>query len=208
MKTNVVEVNRVVVPNNMPKGVSLEERMHEFALREQFIQEGMFGFVSWKWVNPFVKWLGQKNCLEVMAGRGWWSYALEQKGVNVIATDDFSWHNKNKYKKWNETLVAMKERDAVEAVREYGHKVDVVLMSWPFMDDTAYEVIKALYEVNPLAVVAYIGEGNGGCTASDKFFEHFEVIDDELFEGVERNFESWTGINDSITIGRYNPELA
>ena len=54
--------------------------------RQDYIQQGMFAFVSWKWVEPLAKWIGNRRCLEIMAGRGWWSHGLRQKGVDVIAT--------------------------------------------------------------------------------------------------------------------------
>lgn len=197
----------VTVPIKMPK----EDAGHfilsvkDLERREEFISEGMYGFISWKWILPFIEWVGDKRCLEVMAGRGWWSYALQQKGVSVHATDDFSWHEQGRYSTWKDTLVNMEKLDAVKAVKKYGEETDVVLMSWPYMDDTAYEVIKALHQVNPNAVVVYIGEGSGGCTASYAFFDHFYEIEDEAFTEVQMNFESWSAIRDEIRIGRFRP---
>lgn len=203
------EVEKVTIPDKMPKeegkglfSLSFEELMK----REEYVNQGMYGFVSWKWILPFVEWLGERKCLEVMAGRGWWSYALEQKGVSVHATDNFSWHEQGRFNILNDTLVNMEKLDAVEAVRKYGKDVDVVLMSWPYMDNTAYKVIKALYKVNPKAIVVYIGERMGGCTASDAFFANFEEIYDASFVNVQRNYETWAALHDDIYIGRYQSE--
>lgn len=197
----------IKVPNKMPKaeGGPFFLSIEEFRKREEYVSEGMFGFISWKWILPFVEWIGDRRCLEVMAGRGWWSYALQEKGISVHATDNFSWHEQLAYTAWNDTLVEMEKLDAVEAVQKYGEEADLVLMSWPYMDDTAYEVIKTLYKVNPKAIVVYIGEGMSGCTASDLFFDNFEAIDDPSFWEVQKNFESWCTIRDKISIGRFTP---
>jgi len=96
--------------------------LKEHHLKNAYNQAGMYAFVSWRWINPFVEWLADRKVLEVMAGRGWWTYALRQKGVNVIATDDFSWMNRS----WIDTLTEVEEVDAIEAVERYGKEVDVV----------------------------------------------------------------------------------
>src|SRR4051812_12164581 len=76
------------IPNEMPKytsdflsglknfGSSIEDFSYdmlghskEFVLKEAFNAAGMYGFVSWKWIDPLVKWIGNRKCLEVMAGR-------------------------------------------------------------------------------------------------------------------------------------------
>ena len=204
------ELEVIKIPDKMPKEEgkgTFHFSIEEIQLREQYVSQGMFGFVSWKWIVPFVNWLEDKRCLEVMAGRGWWSYALKEKGITVHATDDFSWHEQERYGAWNDTLVDIERLDAVEAVKKYGKEVEVVLMSWPYMDDTAYEVIKELYKVNPEAIVVYIGEGTSGCTASEAFFATFDEIDDNAFYAVQENYQSWCAIHDCISIGRYHPNL-
>jgi hypothetical protein len=186
------------IPDYMPKVSFIDQ----FKLREEYIKERGFSFVSWKWINPLVNWIGNKKCLEVMAGKGTLSYALRQKGVNIITTDDFSWA-KSGYHEWNETLTEVVNMDAVDAVDKFGKDIDVLIMSWPYMDDTAFRVIKRLHEVNPSALIIYIGESMGGCTANEDFFYHFERIDDELFDEVTSNYERWQGLHDYPMLGKY-----
>jgi hypothetical protein len=182
------------------------DSMKEFRLKEAFNAVGMYGFVSWKWVNPFVEWIAGRKCLEVMAGRGWLSHALRIKGVDVIATDDFSWSDQ---RAWKQPMTAIEKLDAIESVEKYGKDIDILIMSWPYMDDTAYRVIKKLYEVNPGVLVVYIGEW-GGCTANEDFFDHFcKVItatDQSKWEQVIHNFQSWEHLHDRIYLGRYCEE--
>lgn len=60
--------------------------------RMPLIKYSSFILISKDWIKPFAEWIGQRKCLEIMAGHGMLSKALRDEGVNVIAvTDDFSW---------------------------------------------------------------------------------------------------------------------
>ena len=98
---------KIVIEDAMPTfksgGLStsfLADAMFKAYLHRNNLQEaGMFAYVSWKWVNPFVRWIGKRKVLEVMAGAGYLTYALREKGVDVIATDNKSWYEKRDKKK-------------------------------------------------------------------------------------------------------------
>lgn len=196
------------IPSEMPKIVQGDwksrkpsDSLKEGILREKYFSQFMYGFVSWRWVVPFSEWISSRKCLEVMAGRGWLSYALRQKGIDIIATDDLSWiaddasHIK--------PVTEIEQLDAVDSVRKYGKDVDIVIMSWPPMDETAYKVLKELSIINPNAKLVYIGERMSGMTASDSFFSHFRGIADPGFMAVQEKYQKWDGINDSIYLGHY-----
>lgn len=205
IKDEVIMYN---IPDEMPKFAD-RFSIERYSAREKYIKDGMFGFVSWKWVNPFVEWIGERKCLEVMAGRGILSHALRQNGIDVISTDDFSWATNNSnemFDDWKKPYTEVLDMDAVDSVERYGKEIDILIMSWAYMDDTAYRVIEKLYEVNHSAVIVSIGEGCGGCTADDSFFECFDEIDDEKFGEVIRNFERWEGVYDRPRLGRFNSE--
>lgn len=174
----------------------------DFYIRERYTDLGMYAFVSWRWVIPLVKWLGNKKCLEVMAGRGWLAYALRQKGVDIIATDDYSWSDKQG---WLPPLTEIERIDAVKAVEKYGKEVDIVIMSWPYMDNTAYKTLKTLQKVNKDALVIYIGGGE--FTADEDFRNSFEYVEDKHFwEDVSHSYQSWSGIRDRLTLGKASEE--
>ncbi|QST02144.1 hypothetical protein IMZ31_22085 (plasmid) [Pontibacillus sp. ALD_SL1] len=196
------------VPDDMPKHTSHDpftsyepgDILKDTMLREKYVGIGMYGFVSWRWVKPLSEWLKGKRCLEVMAGRGWLSYALREMGVDVVATDNFSWISGSDVKTEVEPL------EATEAVKKYGAEVDIVLMSWPPMSEDAYQVLKTMQDVNPDLLLLYIGESPGGCTANDDFFDHFQEVDDEEFdEKIAPLYQSWWGIHDSLYLGKYEP---
>lgn len=65
------------------------------------------------------------------------------------------------------------------------------------------------YLTNPIikALVVYIGEGYGGCTADDQFHEHYDSIeDDEIFNKVVVNYERWWGLHDYPQLGKYSED--
>ena len=51
-------------------------------------------------------------------------------------------------------------------------------------------------KVNSNCIMVFIGESCGGCTASDKFFEAIQGIEDKEFEQVVSNFKAWWAIHD------------
>lgn len=224
----VNEDGSVNIPDEIPikptsvfdPGYNLHNFIRGFRLRDYYINEGMYAFVSWKWVKPFVKWIGNRKCLEVMAGRGILAYALRQMGVNLITTDDLSWAEKANsrkkeepegemlvgvnHSKWIHPVTEVEKLDAVEAVRRYGKEIDIMIMSWPpYMDNTAFQVIFELNKINPQALVVFIGE-NGGCTADRIFSLHFDIINDDVdFNEAARAYEQWDNIHDGLYLGRY-----
>ncbi|MGF7535295.1 hypothetical protein AAGG74_16710 [Bacillus mexicanus] len=204
------DLNSIEVPEEMPKfwvDIPTSDNWDplgftkELTLRDAYIKKGMFGFVSWKWINPFAEWLNGRKCLELMAGRGWLSYALSLKDINIIATDNFSWHEH--HSKWNDTLVDIEKIDAVKAVEKYASQVDVVIISWPYKGSETYNSLKTLNKFNPDALFVFIGEQDEGVCADKEFFNHLKEIEDEDFLAVKQNFQSWKGIYDRIILGKY-----
>jgi len=135
-----------------------------------------------------------------MAGRGWLSLALQSLGVDITATDDYSWPN---YKQWGESVTEVEELDSIQAIEKYGRDIDLLIISWPYMDENAYKTITALHKINPNALIVYIGEGMGGCTADDDFHDHFREIDDEDFQKAISGFQQWWGLHDHVYLGKY-----
>lgn len=135
-----------------------------------------------------------------MAGCGTLSAALQKEGIDVTPTDNFSWRHHwstEENKLWTE----VEEIDCLEAIKKYPD-ADIFIMSWTYMNNTAYESLKLIREVNPNALLIYIGEGWGGCTADDAFFDLVEKVDDEDFETAVQNFSQWYGLYDRIRLFR------
>lgn len=190
--------------------ISSEDYMLSYQLKQEMMERGMFAFVSWRWVIPFAKWIGTRKVLEVMSGAGWLAKALREQGINLVATDTRKWErNLPMYggNKWN-IVSPIEKLSANNAIKKYGKEIDIMIISWPYMDSSAYHAIRTLYAINPKALVVYIGEGERGCTADRQFHDHFCISCNEIDEGFLKAanlYQSWPGIYDRMWPGIYAP---
>lgn len=162
--------------------------------RDKYIKDFGFPLLSESWIRPLAHWIGDRPCLEVMAGKGVLSYYLRKNGVNIKATDNYTW----KEQTWFKDNHIVENLDCVKSVYKYGKQVSFIICSWPYMDDNAYKTLLAMREVNPKCRMIYIGEWWGGCTASDEFFEIVKVEELKTFYDAVKNFSCWEGIHDDI----------
>jgi hypothetical protein len=200
MKTILNNASQHIIPDSYPRFIS--KGIGGCGLRSKMIEKIGFTLISNDWIIPLSKWIGDKRCIEVMAGCGSLTYALKQQGVNIFATDDFSWKSGGD-DGWNDTKnywTDIENIDAIDAIQKYGNNIDIVFMSWPYMDDTAYRVLLELRKVYKDAIIIYIGEGECGCTADDDFFNEAEFISDKSFNDAVKNYKQWWGIYDQIDI--------
>lgn len=153
------------------------------------IEDSEYCWLSYNWIHPLARWIGSRRCLEIMCGSGALSYALRTCGVQAIATDNFSW--KKNFGGWYERpWTEIKQMDCLEAIRVYGPQTDLVVCSWPYMDDTCYHALLEMRKVNPAAQMLYIGEPAGGATASKAFFDAVTPVADEGFQAAVEGFRS------------------
>jgi hypothetical protein len=154
---------------------------------------------AWTVTSPqtldFVVEHARGKIIDPMAGTGYWSYLLQQSGVDCVSTDlvpPAPYASANRYHKNAETYVPVLQADAVEAVTMM-HPDRTLLLSWPPMDSSGFKALAA-YPGNRLI---YIGEGWGGCTADDDFFKTLESEWDEVAFHFPVQF---SGIHDHITV--------
>lgn len=137
-------------------------------------------------IEELSTYLKGKKVLEVFAGNGYLAKLLADKGVDIRSTTLFSGHDGHQVKMY----FPVDEIPGIQAVKIYKEESDVLLMSWPLTDQSAYHVLR---EWGPDKPVVYIGEtphnrltglsGLSGC-ASDEFFD--SII-------WEREFASYSG---------------
>jgi hypothetical protein len=133
--------------------------------------------------------------IEIGAGTGYWAKILRDRNVDVAAYDI---NPPEKGKKDNDfhadtlcwTTVAQGGPEAVEQ-----HPNSTLFLCWPYMDSTAYNCLKRYQG----ATVVYIGEGEGGCTASDSFFH---LLDKQWEEVQSITCPQWYGVHDWLTVHR------
>jgi hypothetical protein len=116
--------------------------------------------VSWavystEFLDSMQRLLAGRRVLEVCAGRGVMSRVMRGRGEDWTATD------------LNPVTDDVEEMDAIEAVRQY--KPDAIVASWiPYGSDLDVQLAEVARELGIPMVV--IGEGNGGCTGSEAFW--------------------------------------
>jgi hypothetical protein len=185
------------VPEFYPK--YMLNNIDAFTKRENIIKIMGYALISLDWIKPLAHWIGERKCLEIMAGTGALSFALKQEGIDIIATDNFSW----KYWHENNSLWTNVENlDAITAIEKYGKNINIIICSWAYMDDTLYKALLKMREINPFCQMIYIGEGIGGCTADDDFFDNIQPINNDAFENAVKDYPQWYGLHDRIQLGR------
>lgn len=131
--------------------------------------------------------------LDLGAGSGYNAYLLTQAGADVLAIDNFDWHNH--HKPWEKMWFDITKGD-VKDVAKYPDKT--LFMSWPnYLETMAYDALKVFKG----KIIIYIGESKNGCTANHDFFD--EIEDESKYEEVEMiDIPVWYGIHDHIRIYR------
>lgn len=158
----------------------------------------ILGFVTptLEWARAMKKVFGEGTVLEVGAGTGLVAKYLNAVGVNIIATDDYSWHKKD-FSKWK-SFYPVENLDYRDAIKKYN--ADFLLLCWPMYEDPlATNAAKLFSELNPDGKILYIGEGVGGCTGDDEFNSGLQIIDD--LEEVNRVYPQWSGLHDYCSLG-------
>ncbi len=190
------DIDKKIISEKIPDDIGLwlyfnnSNYREVMSYRENYIRKVGFSRVSKNWVRPLARWIGDRKCLEIMAGSGAITYALREEGIKIKATDNFSWSQP--FRQWTQ----VENMDCIEAIEKYGKEVSFIICSWPYMDDTAYRALLKIREVNPKCRMIYIGEWCGGCTADDGFFSEIKVEEVKGFDDAVKNYSRWYSIHD------------
>jgi len=143
--------------------------------------------------------------VEIGAGRGYWASLVQAAGGDVVCYDEHPpdrsaeniWCPPDGVRTPFETVAKIDIPvfteilpGGPESVLE--HQDRSLFLCWPPMSEMAYEAVTN-YTGD---TVVYVGEGPGGCTADDAFFEHME----KHFEEEYRPLPFWEGLNDGLTV--------
>lgn len=147
--------------------------------------------------------------VEVGAGLGYWARLLADAGCDVVATDVCG---ADPLESWDQVTAGdlgfdpcffhpdaalyypVQRMDAEAAARTYSDRA--LLLVWPpYETPMASDALRAFEG----ATVVVVGEGRGGATGDDRFFdlleEEFELVD---VVGIPQ----WAGMNDDVHIYR------
>lgn len=130
--------------------------------------------------------------LEVGAGSGMWSRILSHH-VDVVATDIAV--GQNAYRQAVGVWHPVSQAAAVEAVA--AHQRRTVLMVWPsYNEGWAADVAESMAVGT---VLAYVGEGAGGCTGDERFHD---MLAQRFTEIADVYLPQFDGIHDYLSVLR------
>ena len=204
MRDIIVGLRNGKIPDSfgIGRGNLLDYDSSSYYVREEYIENVGFALFNMNLARELKSIIKDDKVLEICAGTGFISYALQKAGVDIIATDNYSWINEGRLNK--KPYIEVENIDGLEAINKYGKDVKWVLVSWPpYQEPIAYEAVKLLHKINPDATMIFLGEDWGGNTANDDFFEFTEEIMEEETERCNEYYERFFGIYDSLTFRKY-----
>ncbi|WP_157537683.1 class I SAM-dependent methyltransferase [Nocardioides sp. Root190] len=133
--------------------------------------KGIWCFYSSRLVSQLAEMIGDRACLEIAAGDGTLSRFLAKAGVNVTATDNYSWDDSIDFPS------SVIRQDARTALRE--HRPQVVICSWPPAGNHFEQHVFSTASVELYIVISSTNELSTGNWASYRRQETFDLAMDE-----------------------------
>ncbi len=159
--------------------------------RDYFTKEYGWSVPSSEAVEKIKDFVGGDSVLEIGSGYGMWAKIMQEAGISVTPTDYYE-----KRQGWvpsKKSFTDVEDVEAVQALNKYGG-YNVLMMVWPpYADPMASDAIKSFAG----SKLIFVGEGNGGCTANDDFFE---ILDRDWVERDYIEIPRWVGICDSLRL--------
>lgn len=177
------KLSEFYLESTIDKSIRIDQQ--ETILRFEMNDLGFYFLVTESLVTQVAKLLKGKKCLEVMSGNGFFSQCLSDKVISIIPTDSKEWELKD-----NGNVIKL---NALDAIEKYKDEMDILIICWPYMDNNAYQAIKAWGTEKPILVLAEIG----GCCADDIFRHSFKA------EIVDVGHQRFFGIHDYFYLGHY-----
>lgn len=162
------------IPQNIPLSLAFDDGwrsgMASIITHSELMDLGYYGRATKDTAESIAANVGDGTVLDPMAGRGFFAKALREAGVKTIASDDYSWKMQADFEKL----------DAIESVKKYGNQISHVLLSWvPHGSGKDLEILQLCRKEFPHITIINIGEGHGGATGSEAFWDHAKEIETE-----------------------------
>lgn len=151
----------------------LNSTIHSHVLRDEMVRKYAWSITDPTTVAFVAKHLGRR-AVEMGAGSGYWASLLKLYGVDIICYD----LRKEPFDKYYLQTFHRVRLNGPEKLRDISPKRSLFLCWPPYANPMAYDCLRNFMGDR----VVFIGEGAGGCTGDDAFFEllesDFECVDD------------------------------
>ena len=174
LKESVSFWKKTILPSYEFVELKMREQEHDmfsFCDKEKIFQLWNLEYICCL-TDEILERVGKGLVLEVCAGDGQLTHWLKQRGVNILATDNFSWGKgpKSKFQNQIDAIFPVENMEALEAIDFY--KPEMVIVSWiSYGSDLDVKILKKQV---PYFIV--IGEEQHGCTGSVEFWEEYEKL--------------------------------
>ena len=136
---------------------------------QHLMRQGMFIAPYWKFLRSLARILDKKKVVEVFAGNGLITLALQSLGINIKGVDTLTYQYY--------PCIDMIKSDGKQFLQNTDEVFDVMLCIWPpYQSSAMKDVCDAYFSKNPQGCVIYCGEDVGGCTADTSFFQYYQLI--------------------------------
>ncbi|CAJ2233561.1 hypothetical protein [Companilactobacillus paralimentarius] len=155
---------------------------------------GYWATITQDFVKELITEFPEQNFLELMAGNGYLSKELRNLNVETYCTDNLSWASHNQTGK--NLLTKVESMDALQALNEYGSKVNNVILAWsPDREDIDVKVLRKIREMDVNFLV--IGE-KSGATNSKEFWSTAKLIDDPRIDRINQFYSRYDLVHDQL----------
>jgi hypothetical protein len=158
-----------------------------YRLRDALVKYYAWAIPTYEGLKEIAKY---QPLVEIGAGTGYWAYLLRQLGVNIKCYDQMP-YKEQVDNKWSKVKIGTPK------TLLWVKKKRNLFLCWP---PSNYPMAKECLKYFRGKYVIYIGESEGGCNASDDFFnilrEDYEEIEHEAW------IPHWFGLHDYLSIWR------
>ncbi|WP_129044965.1 hypothetical protein [Companilactobacillus metriopterae] len=175
---------------------SLEEFDHQLGELRTELQNsfGYWANITEDFMEEFVKQYPNEGFLELMAGNGYISSAINRLGGTAICTDNLSWSKESKTGRKQYTNI--EELDALNAIEKYHNQVSTIILAWsPDREEIDYDILELVRKYQLQFLV--IGEKNGA-TNSAKFWSNAQLIDDPKIKKINKFYSNYDIVDDRL----------
>lgn len=178
------------------RGRTEEQRLENWKFRRTFVSKLSWSIPCKEAIDAIRKY-ARPPLYDLMAGSGYWSKILNDRGIKTIASDINVGKRHNNY---GHTMLAKVQRKnaykvAGSTIRRSKEGFGDVLLAWPPYNEPVGNTIIKLIPVG--SRVFYFGEGRGGCTGDDemhcRLYEDFKELD-------IISLPQWEGMHDDLYI--------
>jgi hypothetical protein len=161
--------------------------------RDKLRKEFSYSVADDETVSTVASYCRDKPLIDIGAGTGYWSYLLDQMGIECHAYDTEPYENIYCNGHWYNVV-----KGAPEDIKARNYTSANVFLSWPpYSDPLAEEALKLYLDLADPGYFIYIGESRGNATGDDGFFD---LLESSCYKLRAIQNPHYSGLHDQVEI--------